>query len=203
MGRGRTGEGEGGGSSFREGGRREASREVLRAPDVGVDCERGRCDVDEDDRPRWDGVTTRVRVDGDRGRIGLEARDELSGGLVRGRCPELAAALEECRASWPRDPEGVGVVGVSGGLGSSLVGRAGVPLLDEGILMGWDFVARCRDGSLETIGTWPLLRSRFGVNGMGVLTSLCAGCRLGRLVRSRVGETRTSLVEEEDATIAG
>jgi hypothetical protein len=102
VGLGRTGDGE---SSLENDGLLGASKDVRRAvsrnfPGVGEELGLiGRCEVDDDERPR-DGVTRRVVV-GDRARIGLGPRGVKGdpGGLLSGCTVELEPASERCRVN--------------------------------------------------------------------------------------------------------
>lgn len=195
-------------------GRRGPSIDVLLGVGEGLG-ESGRCVAEADDRPRWEGLTTRdVRVDGDRARIGI-GLEPRGVGVVGELASELmTAVLEEVRMEWPR---GMGV-GVSGGLGRSSLGRVGVVKVsdnalfvkrregedgDDGIAGGLDLVARCREEILEFESACPFIRlSRLGIKGAGALTSLFCGCKLALLDLSREGDTRAALKLEEEAGTA-
>jgi hypothetical protein len=66
-------------------GPRAMSIEGRRGVEEGLEGAIGRWDAEADDKPL--GVTTRVRAEGDRARIGLDARGVigLAGGVLRGR----------------------------------------------------------------------------------------------------------------------
>jgi hypothetical protein len=100
-----------------------------------------------------------------------------------------------------------GGVGVSGGVGvdgGSPVGLRGVVGVGElGILIGAVGVWVIELRGLDFVARWRETRSLAGVGGKS-LRFRCRGCRLGRLARWvwRVGDTRASLVDDEEAGMA-
>jgi len=166
-----------------------------RGVDGGVEDVKGRWDVDAEVRPLTGGVTTRTRFDGDLGRIGLEARE---GGEVED--------LDECRAFG---------VGVSGGVAASLRVRVGVSSSRERSWGGWCnegvdgdggkpcFEDRWRDkkGSLE-LEAGASEELCLEPKGTGPLIPDDWVCTLIFLVLCRVGEMRTSVLEEEEPGMA-
>lgn len=167
-------------------GRRE-SIDGRRGGGDGLD-DRGRCDVDDDPIP-LEGLATRTLLTvGERARVGVEGLE------ARG------AIEEECA----RGDIGRGAPGVSWGWGGAIRTLARVDGVVEGLARdadeetagtgtGTDFEDLCL---VPGFGFW--LGSSFAEN-VGLYTSLAVGCRLIRRVRERVGETKPSVLEEEEA----
>ena len=171
-------------------GRREESKEGRRGGGDGLD-ESGRF---EDDAEAWvleeEGTRTLFTL-GERARVGLEGLRARGAGdadccrTVEGRCE-----VEGRR---------VGDVPLRAGVGEAREAcRSFVATEDDdgevGMGMGVDLVDLWR-----VTGGGPDLGSSLAEKGEGIDGSLEDGCKLTRRARGRVGDTRLSTLEEEEA----